>query len=741
MGDPNKAPTDGKIEASLSPDERFNSLLERAKTYIHDEKELDRIRAGYRFASTKHGPQKRASGDPYICHPIAVAEVLAELSVDVDSIVAALLHDVVEDTGTKLDVIKEHFGPTVAALVDGVTKLAKIKFRSSQERMAENFRKMILAMAKDLRVIIIKLADRLHNMRTLDSLTPAKRKRIAQETLDIYAPLAGRLGIYSIRSELEDLCLKNTKYEVYREIAANIDAKKSMRETYIEEVREILEAELKKYGFKDARVYGRPKHFYSIYKKMVDRQLGFKDLHDLFAFRIIVNSIKDCYEAVGIVHAMWKPMPGRFKDYIAMPKPNFYQSLHTTVIRPNGTPAEIQIRTEQMHRVCEHGVAAHWAYKEQRDLKKGAADLSKFTWLRQIMETQHEVKDPNEFLAAIKVDLFDEEIYVFTPRGDVFELPIAATPLDFAFTIHTDVGLSAVGAKVNGRITPLRSKLASGDIVEIITSQHQRPSKDWLNYVATSKARNKIRSFFRAEEREKSKRIGREYLEETLARKGKDLKKVLATKEIDELIKNSRENNIDDLYMAIGYGKINVTDLIEKTFFAKSSATKLSEKIADSSATSSKASESGVLVSGLDNILVTFGKCCNPLPGEEIFGFITRGRGVSVHRIECSRALDLDPARRVRVSWAGSSAKSAQHKVYLKILTNDRQGVLADVTMAIAKAGANIQKAQVKLTPSMKGILYFEITIRDLSHLHLVTKKIEEVADTILVERQNHKVR
>jgi GTP pyrophosphokinase len=720
----------------LTPEESLQKFFRKLQLYIQDQSSLVTIQKAYQFAADKHSNQKRSSGEPYICHPIAVAEVLADLKVDVTTLVSALLHDVVEDTGTSLDEIRKEFGAETADIVDGLTKLAKIQFNSKQERMAENFRKMIIAMAKDLRVIIIKLADRLHNMRTLRSLPGEKRRRIAQETLDIYSPLAGRLGIYNIKSELEDLCLKETKYEIYKEIRRNISSKKKEREVYIKEVVEILENELKKYGFKNVKVSGRPKHFYSIYKKMVDRQLAFQDIHDLFAFRILVDSIKDCYEAVGIVHAMWKPMPGRFKDYIAMPKPNYYQSLHTTVIRPNGTPAEIQIRTHDMHRICEFGIAAHWSYKEQTSQKGERTDLEKFAWLRQMMELQKEVEDPSEFLAAIKVDLFEEEIFVFTPQGDVIQLPVGATPLDFAFSVHTDVGVSAVGAKVNGRITPLRGKLHSGDIVEIFTSPNQRPSKDWLNFVISSKARSKIRSFFRYEERSKSKKIGKDILADELQRKDLDITKL--GNKLDLLLKASRESSLDELYAAIGYGRINVPELLEKVFpeQIKEKTETFTGKIHPESSPS-KNIGSGVLVSGLDNILVTFGKCCNPLPGEEIFGFITRGRGVSVHRIDCSRGLDLDPARRVFVSWRTQDEETASHKVYLRILTSERQGVLADVTVAISSCAANIQKAQVKVSSDNKGIFYFEISIRDLAHLRQVIKKIETIPDVILVERQN----
>ncbi|NRA44721.1 MAG: bifunctional (p)ppGpp synthetase/guanosine-3',5'-bis(diphosphate) 3'-pyrophosphohydrolase [Oligoflexales bacterium] len=723
-----------------TPDQEFASLLLKLSSYVTDEQSISLITQAYEFATECHKGQKRRSGEPYITHPLAVAGILADLKVDLASIIAAILHDVVEDTEASLEDIESRFGTVIANLVDGLTKIGKIKFRSSQERMAENFRKMILAMAKDLRVILIKLADRLHNMRTLGALAEEKRRRIAQETLDIYAPLANRLGIYGIKSELEDLCLKETKYKIYKEISRKIAAKKKQREAYIGEVIQILDTELKKYGFKNVKVYGRPKHFYSIYKKMVDRQLAFEDIHDLFAFRIIVDSIKDCYEALGVIHAMWKPMPGRFKDYIAMPKANLYQSLHTTVIRPNGTPAEIQIRTHDMHSICEFGIAAHWSYKEKTPAPAKATDFKSFSWLRQMMELHHDVKDPNEFLDAVKVDLFDEEIFVFTPKGDVIQLASGATPLDFAFTVHTDVGLTTVGAKVNGKITPLRSKIHSGDIVEIITSSNQKPSKDWLNFVTTSKARNKIRSYLRSEQRESSRKIGRELLSHELSQRGFDLEKMIDQNKVEALIKAGKESGLDELLIAIGYGKINAKDLVEKAYPSPTPAEsqKPDQAVADVrdfNADKIKRS-SGVLVSGMDNILVTYGRCCNPLPGDQIVGFITRGRGVSIHRNNCKRALDLDPARRIEVSWAKDQKSQALHTAYLNIVTQDRQGILADITVAISTEGANIQRAKVQISQDLMGVIDFEITLNSLDQLNKIINKIEGIADVVLVERK-----
>lgn len=721
------------------PDKLFRELCELVRGYNDNDEAVALIESAYRFAKEKHSDQKRRSGEPYITHPLEVAKILTNFKVDQASIASAILHDVVEDTETTVEDIEQEFGKTIAQLVDGLTKIGKIKFTSSQERMAENFRKMVLAMAKDLRVIIVKLADRLHNMRTLGSLPAAKRQRIAQETLDIYAPIANRLGIYGMKGELEDLCLKETKHSIYKEIAAKIAAKKNERERYISEVNSILEKELEKYGFSDAKVYGRPKHFFSIYRKMVDRQLAFEDIHDLFAFRIIVNTIKDCYEALGIIHAMWKPMPGRFKDYIAMPKANMYQSLHTTVIREDGYPAEIQIRTYEMHQTCELGVAAHWAYKDQAPMAATGKDMKRFSWLRQIMELQNELKDPDEFLAAVKVDLFDEEIFVFTPKGDVIQLSVGSTPLDFAFAVHSDIGLRTVGAKINGRIIPLRSKLANGDIVEVFTNPNQTPSKDWLGFVTTSKAKSKIRSFLRAQQRDQSKKLGREILDSELDRKHKSLETLNSTHST-QLIKAAKESSIDDILIAIGYGKLNAADLVDKVFPDADEQGKPMLIPGDHSPptrTPRNRPSGGVLVSGLQDILVSFGKCCNPLPGEEIVGFITRGRGVSVHQKECSRAHDLDPQRRIVVSWEDDKNRTTTHTCSLKIVTNDRKGILADVTSAIASCGANILKAQVRVSVNMKGILDFEIGVKDLEQLRTVVRKIESVSDVLMVERKS----
>lgn len=738
-----------------SPEAVYDDLAKSLAVYIKDPLHLGIVRKAYDFAAHCHRNQTRRSGEPYITHPLAVAQILTTLKLDIASIVTAILHDTVEDTEATFEDIEKEFGPDVRQLVDGLTKISKIKFRSSQERMAENFRKMVLAMSHDLRVILIKLADRLHNMRTLDNLPQAKRQRIAEETLEIYAPLANRLGLYAFKSELEDLCMRELKNEIYREISRKVAAKRAQRESYIEEVRNILREELEKYGFQHLTVYGRPKHFYSIYKKMVDRGLEFEDIHDLFAFRIIVDSVKDCYEALGVVHAMWKPMPGRFKDYIAMPKANLYQSLHTTVIRPNGEPCEIQIRTHEMNQTCELGVAAHWAYKERNTGEsRGDTDLQKFSWLRQIMEWQKELKDPDEFLEAVKVDLFEEEIFVFTPKGDVIQLPSGATALDFAFEVHTKIGLSTVGAKINGRMVPLKKTLKSGDIIEILTSPHQKPGKDWLNFVTTSKARNKIRSQLRSEQRERSKIVGREILAQEFASHGWDLDKMQKNNELEPLTRHGKESNLDDVLVAIGYGKLNPKELIARAFAGKlpkaptsgemgpqakgSSSLPLTDGKKSETGGVKQTSASGILVHDIENVLINFARCCHPLPGEDVVGFITRGRGVTVHRASCPRALDIDPQRRIDVHWASEAASGkGQHAAFLKVTALDKPGVLAEVTSAISACGANIQRAQIRVTPDLSGVLEFEMTLQSLSQLQAIIRRVESIPYVRKVERMS----
>lgn len=724
------------------PTAAFNHLVEVTRKLLPTQ-DLSVLKRAYDYAALKHGAQKRQSGEPYITHPLLVATITAELRLDLASIVAAILHDVVEDTATTLEDVEKEFGKQVADLVDGLTKIAKIEFKSNHERLAENFRKMVMAMAKDIRVILIKLADRTHNMRTIKALPLAKRKRIAQETMDIYAPLANRLGMYQIKSELEDLCLRQLKPEVYEEIKRNVSIKKAERQKQTAEVKAILMEELQKYGFKNAEVTGRAKHFYSIYKKVTERDLSYEDIHDLFAFRIIVDTVKDCYEALGIVHAMWKPMPGRFKDYIAMPKANMYQSLHTTVIRPNGEPAEIQIRTREMHAICEYGVAAHWSYKERgSSVAPPNPEIQKMAWLKQIVEWQNELKDPDEFLEAVKVDLFQDEIFVFTPKGDVIQLPSGATALDFAFGVHSQVGSTTVGAKVNGSLVPIKKVLKSGDIIEVITSAKQQPTKDWLNFVTTSKAKNKIRSHLRQNQRDQSKTLGKDLLVQGLHDRNLEFEKIQKTGELEHLIRSSKEANVDDLLCNIGYGKTDLKELLNKAFPQKETPKTLQEsqftEIEKANQPRKPFKPKGILVSGLDNILINFAKCCNPLPGEEIVGFVTRGKGVTIHRHNCPRSLDIDPARKVDVDWGSPGTENQQDfTTYLTVISRDRPGILADVTLAISNTGANISKAQVHVGKDMIGYLDFEVMVKSHPQMQLIIAKIESIESVIRVERKS----
>ena len=712
----------------------FVQLKKNLNGYLSDP-DLELVTRAYRFAARSHAGQLRASGEPYITHPLEVASILTMMKMDTASVAAAVLHDVVEDTDTTLEDIQKSFGEDVTQLVDSLTKISRIKFRSKQERLAENFRKMVVAMAKDLRVILIKLADRLHNMRTISVLPPDKRMRIAQETLDIYAPLATRLGIYGIKSELEDLCFRQVKKDIYSEIASKVAQKKTEREQYIDDVRSIIAEELQRYGFK-ASVYGRPKHFYSIYKKMLDRKLNFEDIHDLFAFRIIVASIKDCYEALGIIHAMWKPMPGRFKDYIAMPKANLYQSLHTTVIRSSGEPAEIQIRTVDMHERSEYGVAAHAFYKEgtSKGGKTVKTDTKAFSWLRQIMQWQSELTDPEEFLEAVKVELFEEEIFVFTPQGDVIQLPLGGTAIDFAFSVHTDVGLHCAGAKVNGKMVSIKQEIKSGDIVEIITSPHQKPNKDWLTFVRTSKARNRIRSFLRSEKRQRSHSMGEDLLKTELGARQLNYENFLTNAEKDRLSRLGKESGFDDLLISIGYGKISVANLLSKRF--KDPKDEIAVGQARGKAVKATA-QKGVLISGLDDILVNFGRCCSPLPGEDIVGFITRGRGVTVHRKSCSRVFDMDPQRRIAADWKGGSENGDAHPCYLRVMSKDRKGVLAEVTNVIAAHGANILEANIRTSEGLTALHDFCLGLSSMKQLQAIISKLEMINSVVSVERRS----
>jgi guanosine-3',5'-bis(diphosphate) 3'-pyrophosphohydrolase len=744
--------------AHPAPELSYQNFEAHALTYMNSDA-ASILRRAFEFAHRLHDGQIRKSGEPYIIHPIAVAEILCDLHMDLTSLVAALLHDVVEDTHTSVETIRSEFGEEVSQLVDGLTKLARVHFRSSQEKLAENFRKMVLAMSKDIRVIIIKLADRLHNMRTLRSLPDTKRQRIAQETQDIYAPLAGRLGIYRIKAELEDLCLKELKPSVYFSLVDRVAQKKETRERTIERTREALQLRLDEQDI-TCDVSGRAKHFFSIYKKMSERQIDFEDLYDLFGLRVIVPDVGSCYEALGIVHNLFRPVPGRFKDYIAMPKANLYQSLHTTIVAEQGELIEIQIRTREMHNIAENGIAAHWAYKEQRGSKrtkrpasggplpqKTQEELETFNWLKQIVSHQQELSDPDEFLDAVKVDLFDDEVYVFSPKGDVFELRQGSTCLDFAFAVHSDLGLRTSGAKINGRLCPLRKKLSGGDVVEVLSGKAITATKDWLNFVTTAKAKNKIRAFLRTEERNEAKSHGLEMLESEFSNRGFSFDKLQKGGAFSDVNRLFSVGGFDDLILQIGYGKIDARSVVDKITGqenhpdAHTEQTQILNEINSteialrkpSRARRARSAEESVKVQGMSDILVRIARCCEPLPGQDIIGFVSRVHGVTVHAADCKWALSMDPARRISVSWEKSGSLS--HSVRLKITTHDKQGLLATVTKLVSTSGINIVGAEVLTTLDKRGIIVLKLQVESISQLQDVHQQLEALQGVIHVER------
>jgi GTP pyrophosphokinase len=638
-----------------APQANLESICNKVSSYFLDAK-LESITKAYHFADECHRGQLRSSGEPYMIHPTEVAQTLADLHLDIPSIVTGLLHDTVEDTHATLEQIEREFGKDIAELVDGVTKLSKITFKTSEEKQAENFRKMILAMAKDIRVILIKLADRLNNMRTLEHLSSPKQIVIAQETLDIYAPIANRLGISWIKTELEDLCLRYLHPDVYYKLAHKVAKTKKEREKYIEEVSNILDEKLKDYDI-HAQISGRAKHFHSIFKKMERRKVDYEQVFDIIAFRIIVDNITECYKALGVIHATYKPVPGRFKDYIAMPKANAYQSLHTTVIGPHGERVEIQLRTQEMHQVAEGGIAAHWKYKEGKFDFRTRENLD---WVNRLLEWHKDLSDPNEFLETVKIDLFAEDVFVFTPRGEVKQLSHGASPLDFAYAVHTDIGHRCVGAKVNGKIVPLKHRLKSGDTIEIITSPSQTPSKDWLKIVRSSRAKAKIRSYIKEQERDRAHGLGKEILEKTLRPYGLSLSKIEKSGELQKTGQTLGLRTEIELFVAIGYGRITPEDIVsqiipqealEKKIEAARAGDQSFLKRVFHAAKKRSDNQNAITVAHIHDVLIRFGRCCNPLPGDGIIGFITRGRGVTVHTATCTKALDNDKERRVDVQW------------------------------------------------------------------------------------------
>jgi GTP diphosphokinase / guanosine-3',5'-bis(diphosphate) 3'-diphosphatase len=727
-------------EVAANYSDQLEELLSRVRSY-NPQADQALIRRAYEYSAQMHAQQKRKSGEPFLVHPLNVALIIARLKLDVPSVVTGLLHDVVEDTHTPLSEIQGLFGTEVSQLVDGVTKVSKITFQSRAEKQAENFRKMIIAMARDIRVVLIKLADRLHNMRTLSHLAPERQIEIARETREIYAPLAHRLGIYWLKSELEDLAFRYLNPSAHQMIASYVASRKTEREQYIGAVIEVLQRQLVEAGVK-AEVTGRPKNFFSIHRKMEEEGLSFDEIHDVVAFRMIVGTVRECYEALGVVHANWKPVPGRFKDYIALPKVNMYQSLHTTVIGPRGQRMEVQIRTREMHRVAEEGIAAHWSYKEGR--AEGMREAERFAWLRRLIEWQQNLKDPQEFLSTVKEDLFPEEVFVFTPKGDVLDFPQGSTVIDFAYRIHSQVGHHLAGARVNGRMVPFRYKLKSGDTVEVITSERQTPGKDWLNYASTVRAKSRIRQWLRQQEAERSIQLGNSILENELGSVKLTLAQLKREGRFEAVLKEFSQRDADSVIAAVGYGIITPGQLFAKLLTAdelkayrasKQPPPEPERERAKEAREIRKAASGGVVISGIGDVLVRFARCCNPLPGEAITGFITRGRGVTVHVAGCSRALELDPQRRVPVVWKDESEQAAR-PIRLEVLCLDKPGLLAAMSRTIASAGVNITTAEVK-TNGIDGraLSIFEVNVKNAGQLNFLMHAIAGIDGVMRVSR------
>ncbi|HUT72210.1 MAG TPA: bifunctional (p)ppGpp synthetase/guanosine-3',5'-bis(diphosphate) 3'-pyrophosphohydrolase [Desulfatiglandales bacterium] len=694
--------------------------------------DINLIEKAYVYSAKVHKGQVRLSGEPYLSHPLEVAGILANMKMDEVTVAAGLLHDAVEDTLATLEDIEYLFGKEVATIVDGVTKISKIHFLSKEEQQAENIRKMILAMATDIRVLFVKLADRLHNMQTLGFQPPEKQEAIARETLDIYAPLAGRMGIYWLKSNLEDLSLFYLEPKIYEDIRLGIAQRREGQVKFIKEIKEILAERLSEAGIK-ATIKGRNKHFYSIYKKMMEQDLNIDQVYDILAFRIIVNSVKECYEALGLIHSMWKTLSGRFKDYISLPKANMYQSLHTTVIAPLGERMEIQIRTWDMDRIAEEGIASHWRYKE--GYESGKRMRGQYPWMKQLLESQKSLTDPKEFLETVRLDLFSGEVYVFTPKGEVKELPRGATPVDFAYTIHSEVGNRCIGAKVNERIVPLSYQLKNGDIVQIITSKNHKPSKDWLSFVKTSTARTRIRQWIKQEEREESIAIGRDFLDKELRKFNLTLSRQIKGVDMVAIANQFSLKNVDDLLANIGYGKISPKQVINrlvppleiKDEKAEGLVQKLVHKL------TRKRDERGIKVKGMSDMLIRFGKCCQPLPGEPVIGFITRGRGVTIHARNCRYIKDVEQDRLVEVEWERS--EDVSYLARLRVTNISKKGMLASLSAVFAQNEANIVDADVQTTVDKKGISTFTIEISDFNQLRNIIAKIKKIREVLKVER------
>ena len=706
---------------------RINEIVDRVQQNFPDA-DLSALQKAYVYSAKVHQGQTRLSGEPYLTHPLAVAEILADMRLDQVTVAAGLLHDAVEDTYATTEEIRTEFGEQIAHLVAGLTKLSKIEFQSREEQQAENFRKMLVAMSKDIRILLIKLADRLHNMKTLEFMSEDGRRRISRETLDIYAPLAHRLGIYWMKEELEETAFRELHPQVYKDLSQRTQGSRREREKYVEMIKGRL-SEVLATARLAAEVTGRPKQLFSVYKKMQDQNLDIDQVYDLIAFRVIVDGTPaTCYETLGIVHGIWKPVPGRMKDYIAMSKPNGYQSLHTTLIGPFGERMEIQIRTQEMHRVAELGIAAHWNYKGETTPTD--SDAQKFAWLRQLLEWQQQLQDPNEFIETVRVDLFADEVYVFTPRGEVIALPAGATPIDFAYAVHTEVGQHCAGAKVNGHLVPLRSRLENGHTVEIITSPHQKPRQEWLDYVVTSRARSRIRHVLRAEQVEHGQKLGREILQRAFRRRGLNYDKLLKAGDLSRVAKELGHKTLDGMLQAAAYGKLTAKQVIPKLI---DEGTETPPRTLLQRVFRPRRDAAGVKVGGLDHVLVRFGQCCAPVPGDPVEGFITRGRGVTVHARDCVRIFHLDPERRVPVTWEASPGDLRRVKV--KVISEDRPGLLAAVSNKISAEGVNILGGKISTSRDNRAIQTFDLAIQDRKHLDAVIKQVSKIPGVLMVER------
>ncbi|MCL4243659.1 MAG: bifunctional (p)ppGpp synthetase/guanosine-3',5'-bis(diphosphate) 3'-pyrophosphohydrolase [Candidatus Dadabacteria bacterium] len=711
---------------------RLNDIIERVNAYLYlSDADVELLKKAYVYSAKVHAGQTRSSGEPYLSHPLEVSWTLAEMKLDVSSIVTGLLHDTVEDTLATPEEIETLFGNEIAFLVDGVTKISQLPYTTKIERQAEGFRKLILATAKDIRVVLIKLADRLHNMRTLEYLPEDRQKSIAKETFDIYAPLAHRLGMSWVTQELEDLSFKFLNPGEYQKLAKLIADRKEEWEQHVDEIKALIGNKLAEFDI-HAEVTGRFKHIYGIYRKMQTQNLEFDSVYDVIAFRIITDSLRECYEALGAVHSAWKPVPGRFKDYIALPKGNGYQSLHTTVIGPFGERMEIQIRTRDMHTVAEYGVASHWKYKEGRLDSGGTYDI--YTTLRHLLEWK-DIKDPAEYMEAIKGELISDVVYVFTPRGDLMELPSGATPVDFAYAVHTEVGNRCMRAMVSGKLVPLNHQLKTGDTVEIVTSNDKHPNRDWLKFVVTSRAKTKIRAWLRNEERTQSEIVGKSICERKFKQHGLDFGAMLKNGELDDALSEFKLKDEKELYLAVGYGKISANDFLKRVLPTDKLETppEKESRMEKIIRTITGTSEGGVLINGYSDVMIRFANCCSPLPGEPITGYITRGKGITIHKSDCPRLLDVDDARRIEVEWDRNFKGQRPARIVVRCV--DRPGILSNITSSFSSSDVNISKAEIHSTDVDTAVGTFDVVVTDLAQLENVMKSIKQVEGVRSVER------